>query len=404
MRMITSEKSFYIMDYNSNYYRVDSKNQLVAAGSENEATIFSFADANRRIGAGPKSRFYFMTPVNMEDDEVEEAPVSEEETFENGIDGSVISIVREVKEAERSKAVETPGDASAFSALNWEEFLSNFSNISSNVGIYRDKMSQKLGEMDKKICDILHYIELFDISDADAKDLVELLRLCREKRREYKDEIFKAEVFQKNVGTNANIAKAKETIKAIKGLAKRKYTPRKLSELFEGETISARPPKSCLIDAPVLIKPEAYSGESKREGSQMEQVKRDTPFDKRENDWISFAKTQAEFYRNASQYIVNLELEMNEIDSKTAVLLEEIETAKCNVAQGYKMFRRLKELRLARTQKEREWKVVHCLTDNFNLPTMAEECDRSSNAIDEMINGKTIGAREADGKSSFLPA
>ena len=63
MSTITSEKFFYIMDYSSHYYRVDAKDQLVAAGSEDEATIFTFADANRRIGAGLKSRFYFMTPV-----------------------------------------------------------------------------------------------------------------------------------------------------------------------------------------------------------------------------------------------------------------------------------------------------------------------------------------------------
>ena len=51
MSTLASEKFFYIMDYSSHYYRVDSKDQLVAAVSENEATIFSFADANRRIGA-----------------------------------------------------------------------------------------------------------------------------------------------------------------------------------------------------------------------------------------------------------------------------------------------------------------------------------------------------------------
>ncbi|MFQ7239568.1 MAG: hypothetical protein ACLRP8_11595 [Roseburia intestinalis] len=35
-----------------------------------------------------------------------------------------------------------------------------------------------------------------------------------------------------------------------------------------------------------------------------------TPFDGKENDWVSFAKQQAEFYRNAGQYITNLQIDI----------------------------------------------------------------------------------------------
>ena len=56
------------MDYSGNYYREDSMKQLVVAGNETEATVFSFADADRRIGAGKKSKFYFMTPASEEED------------------------------------------------------------------------------------------------------------------------------------------------------------------------------------------------------------------------------------------------------------------------------------------------------------------------------------------------
>ena len=71
-----------------------------------------------------------------------------------------------------------------------------------------------------------------------------------------------------------------------------------------------------------------------------------TPFDGKENDWLSFARQQAEFYRNAGHYITNLQIDIKEIDSEIENILLETEDANCNVTQGYKVFKRLKELRL----------------------------------------------------------
>ena len=48
----------------------------------------------------------------------------------------------------------------------------------------------------------------------------------------------------------------------------------------------------------------------------MVQERNDTPFDVKENDWVSFAKQQAEFYRNAGQYITNLQIDIKEIEAE----------------------------------------------------------------------------------------
>lgn len=56
------------MDYNGNYYRTNQADQLVAAASEQDATVFTFAHANSRIGIGKKSAFYCMIPVEDEAD------------------------------------------------------------------------------------------------------------------------------------------------------------------------------------------------------------------------------------------------------------------------------------------------------------------------------------------------
>ena len=68
----------------------------------------------------------------------------------------------------------------------------------------------------------------------------EVLRVCRENRRDIKDELQRIEYFQNNLGTNANAAKAKQALKCIKGLETRKYKPRKYEELFENCVLKDR--------------------------------------------------------------------------------------------------------------------------------------------------------------------
>ena len=46
---------YYIMDYECNYYRVNKENQLVVAKRAEEATEFTFAQANSRVCIGKKS-------------------------------------------------------------------------------------------------------------------------------------------------------------------------------------------------------------------------------------------------------------------------------------------------------------------------------------------------------------
>ena len=60
---MNADSLYYIMDYGSNYYRVDKADQLVVAANKGEATVFTFAQANRRICVGRKASFYCMIPI-----------------------------------------------------------------------------------------------------------------------------------------------------------------------------------------------------------------------------------------------------------------------------------------------------------------------------------------------------
>ena len=47
---------YYIMDYSGNYYRTNQADQLVAVAGEQDATVFTFAQANSRIWFRLKKR------------------------------------------------------------------------------------------------------------------------------------------------------------------------------------------------------------------------------------------------------------------------------------------------------------------------------------------------------------
>ena len=110
-----------------------------------------------------------------------------------------------------------------------------------------------------------------------------------------------------------------------------------------------------------------------------------TPYDGKENDWLAFAKRQAEFYRNAEQYITNLRMDIKEIDQEIETILLETEDANCNVAQGYKVFKKLKELRLEKKAKNRELKSLYALTDGINCKALAETCEDNLKKVETIM-------------------
>ena len=136
--------------------------------------------------------------------------------------------------------------------MDWAEYLTHFTYLVEGLKDYRDELSKKHSDIDQKICDILHYIELCETDDNEAADLVELLRVCRENRRDIKDELQRIEYFQNSFGTNTNVTKAKQALKSIKGLEKRKYKPRKYEELFENCVLKDRYKEMIYIEQFIL--------------------------------------------------------------------------------------------------------------------------------------------------------
>ncbi len=388
-----TDSLYYIMDYSGNYYRTNQTNQLVAVAGEQDATVFTFAQANRRICVGKKASFYCMVPIEEKADDMNvEEPKSDEiddnsSTFPveeqvNITEDEFVSPIKELTYDEVSEPVEKNVASYDLSEIDWEEYLTHFTYLVEGLKDYREELSKKHSDIDQKICDILHYIELCETDEKEAADLVELLRVCRENRRDVKDELQRIEYFQNNFGTNANAAKAKQALKCIKGLETRKYKPRKYEELFENCILKDRRLQRddiCEIQCNGVNTKQRFSVEptlnDKGGEDTMINERKYTPFDGKENDWLLFAKQQAEFYRNAGQYITNLQIDIKEIDDEIEDILLETEDANCNVAQGYKVFKRLKDLRLEKKAKTRELNCLYALTDYIDCESLADTCD-----------------------------
>ena len=388
-----TDSLYYIMDYSGNYYRTNQTNQLVAVAGEQDATVFTFAQANRRICVGKKASFYCMVPIEEKADDMNvEEPKSDEiddnsSTFPveeqvNITEDEFVSPIKELTYDEVSEPVEKNVASYDLSEMDWEEYLTHFTYLVEGLKDYREELSKKHSDIDQKICDILHYIELCETDEKEAADLVELLRVCRENRRDVKDELQRIEYFQNNFGTNANAAKAKQALKCIKGLETRKYKPRKYEELFENCILKDRRLQRddiCEIQCNGVNTKQRFSVEptlnDKGGEDTMINERKYTPFDGKENDWLLFAKQQAEFYRNAGQYITNLQIDIKEIDDEIEDILLETEDANCNVAQGYKVFKRIKDLRLEKKAKTRELNCLYALTDYIDCESLADTCD-----------------------------
>lgn len=388
-----TDSLYYIMDYSGNYYRTNQSDQLVAVAGEQDATVFTFAQANRRICVGKKASFYCMVPNEEKADDMNvEEPKSDEiddtsstfpvEEQENITEDEFVSPIKELTYDEVSEPVEKNVASYDLSEMDWEEYLTHFTYLVEGLKDYREELSKKHSDIDQKICDILHYIELCETDEKEAADLVELLRVCRENRRDVKDELQRIEYFQNNFGTNANAAKAKQALKCIKGLETRKYKPRKYEELFENCILKDRRLQRddiCETECNGVNTKQRFNVgptlNDKGGDDTMINERKYTPFDGKENDWLSFAKQQAEFYRNAGQYITNLQIDIKEIDDEIEDILLETEDANCNVAQGYKVFKRLKDLRLEKKAKTRELNCLYALTDYIDCESLADTCD-----------------------------
>ncbi len=110
-------------------------------------------------------------------------------------------------------------------------------------------------------------------------------------------------------------------------------------------------------------------------------------------DFVQFGKTESVLNKGAKKIallfnpppVLSL---VNEIELEIEDILQETEVANCNVAQGYKVFKRLKELRLERKVKSQELNCLYALTDYIDCDALADTCEGAFAEVKEIMNVK----------------
>lgn len=146
-----TDSLYYIMDYSGNYYRTNHADQLVAVACEQDATVFTFAQANSRICVGKKSAFYCMVAVEDGTDEVsgevtdelsdevsDEVRETESETMQ------FISPVKELTYDEVTDRVEKNVSSYDLSEMDWAEYLTHFTYLVAGLKDYCDELAKNI--------------------------------------------------------------------------------------------------------------------------------------------------------------------------------------------------------------------------------------------------------------------
>ena len=368
----------------------------MAAKNRDEAGVFSYIEANERVGNGRKSHFYSLLSVDERVDFVENAGVKAGDNcvlqhgeylkFDVGQQdiediGENLNTCQESRynydklNANIGKKLESMQLPYNLKEIDWKEYLVHFAYVASCIRDYHDELDKQLSDVNLKICDIMHYIELYDLNEEEMIKITILLKKCREYRRDVKDEIFCAECFQKSLGNSANVAKAKDAVKQMEALDNRHYNPRKFVDLFENcPPITVR--SNRLVEENDVAEWKGCDDllNDVIEGADMEQsAKRETIFDRKQNDWEQFARQQAQIYSDIPQYMLNLKIDIRQIDNTINNILEQVEEANYNVIQGYNVYKDLRDLRHKRKEKETELRALNILAYNLDFVSAAEE-------------------------------
>ena len=116
---------------------------------------------------------------------------------------------------------------------DWKGYLEDVLSFISQLQQYKSNLTYMHSEVEKEICDLMHYIEFNNLDAANGYKIYKMLRECRLRRRLIKNEDIKVSAAIQALGGLTLQEKLKESLGRLKGLENRTYSPRILYELFD---------------------------------------------------------------------------------------------------------------------------------------------------------------------------
>ena len=111
------------------------------------------------------------------------------------------------------------------------EELKSFKIKVEALGKRQNELQQQLSNVDKKLCDIMHCAELYDLDACRGYKLYKILKKTRIERREIKNELHAINETLSKVSVKSLNASIKEVEYSRK--EDKSYTPRVVEELFD---------------------------------------------------------------------------------------------------------------------------------------------------------------------------
>lgn len=112
----------------------------------------------------------------------------------------------------------------------WLDKISDLNGLASDALHRKEKLNQQLSNIDKEICDVLHYIEFCNLNAAQGYKAYKMIKERRIIRRSIKNELNVLNIIlSKKISETAT----DEINKCVAGMDKRTYEPRVLKELFD---------------------------------------------------------------------------------------------------------------------------------------------------------------------------
>lgn len=382
-------KSFFIMDTSENYYRLDKSGQLVVADSRKDAVFFTYEEADKKIGKGKRAHYYKIVPTEM----------YPEDTISNQLSHTTELPKPDSNTTPVNSKFDAP-ELADFSRIDWLIYLQNFSYIVTNISDYKEQLCEAESKQDQTIIDLLHFIEFYDLDEMQTQEILLRIKTAREYRRDIKYELYRIGQFTSSIGTNNNAGLVNASIKAIQRYETSKYKPRVLTELFQDAPEETHRIVSCFHEMAARYKESCdcdLNTEYEEEGENIERI--DTIYDTSKPNWDSFVKRQADFFRYACQYVRNLQIDLENIDDRIEDTLADCEDARYNVAQGYTVFKTLKDLRNKRKAVFLELQKVTAITGRFDCEIMRDIYEE----IESEYSSLLPDSDEASASSGNLP-
>ena len=208
--MMDTGKRYYIVDTQGNHYVMKGKNRLKPVESIVDEETFSLRTANDILETVRKPGKFSLLEVKSA------VPVMDDNAYEAPEYDSVVK-------------------PTMFDGLNndWEEIVENLCYMSDHIGEYQKNLNQQLSDVDKEISDLLHYLELTDLDNAEMLKVSYMLKERRCHRRTIKDEMEKTSLMCGTFMDSAFGIKVHQSLGQMEKMKHRSYTPRKLNDLFQ---------------------------------------------------------------------------------------------------------------------------------------------------------------------------